>query len=83
LQPETELTLGSHYADANRLAHFFLDNSAAPSMFALRIEGLCSSNWFSSNLARKKRRLEGNEETVETVTEETKKVKPLKTHDFP
>jgi len=32
---------------------------------------------FSSNLARKKRRLEGNRETGETPAEETKTAKPL------
>lgn len=38
---------------------------------------------FSSNLARKKSRLEGNRETGETPAEETKRAKPLKTQDFP
>jgi hypothetical protein len=37
----------------------------------------------SSNLARKKWRLEGNRETGETPAEETKTAKPLKTQDFP
>jgi hypothetical protein len=38
---------------------------------------------FSSNLARKKWRLEGNEETGETTAEETKTAKLLMIQDFP
>jgi hypothetical protein len=38
---------------------------------------------FSSNLARKKWRLEGNGETGETVAEETKTAKFLMVQDFP
>src|SRR5438552_113605 len=38
---------------------------------------------FSSNLARKKWRLEGNRETGETVAEETKTAKSLSLRDFP
>jgi hypothetical protein len=38
---------------------------------------------FSSNLARKKWRLEGNRETGKTTAEETKTHKPLMTQDFP
>jgi hypothetical protein len=38
---------------------------------------------FSSNLARKKRRLEGNGETVETRAEEMKTAKFLMLQDFP
>jgi hypothetical protein len=38
---------------------------------------------FSSNLARKKWRLEGNGETVETTAEETKTAKFLMIQDFP
>jgi hypothetical protein len=38
---------------------------------------------FSSNLARKKWRLEGNTETGETLAEETKTAKPLSLQDFP
>jgi hypothetical protein len=37
----------------------------------------------SSNLARKKWRLEGNRETGETTAEETKIAKPLMIQDFP
>jgi hypothetical protein len=45
--------------------------------------GLGRDDSLSSNLARKKRRLEGNMETGETPAEETKIAKPLKTQDFP
>jgi hypothetical protein len=38
---------------------------------------------FSSNLARKKWRLEGNKETGETTAEETKTAKLLMIQDFP
>jgi hypothetical protein len=38
---------------------------------------------FSSNLARKKWRLEGNRETEETVAEETKTANTLMIQDFP
>jgi len=37
----------------------------------------------SSNLARKKRRLDGNRETGETLAEETKTAKLLTIQDFP
>jgi hypothetical protein len=47
------------------------------------IDGGKSAVPFSSNLARKKWRLEGNRETRETPAEEMKTAKLLKTQDFP
>ena len=48
-----------------------------------KIADLICAATFSSNLARKKWRLEGNGETVETTAEETKIAKPLTTQEFP
>ena len=67
---------------------FLSPNAEAPAAIRQLISPSCQEPnlWamtFSSNLARKKWRLEGNRETGETVAEETQKAKLLMIQEFP
>jgi hypothetical protein len=62
---------------------FFLRTSERPAAIRHLSSLAVKAVAFSSNLARKKWRLEGNRETGETVAEETKTAKSLRLQDFP
>jgi hypothetical protein len=65
------------------LRHAYLPRVEQPRKYGKIADPALWAATFSSNLARKKWRLEGNGETVETTAEETKTGKSLMVQDFP